>query len=294
MMKKTFWVRCLSVFLLLAFLLCLTPTQIVLAQTTSAYDQDMQLGYAATAQRNYPSALSYFKQALQERPGDRYASTAVNNVQSYIQNRRQASLAFVSNIGEPGRRESSASRGLSCADKGEPPTPLTPANEPSLTTVAHPTLFIYVPQNSAQVLEFTLQDSTSNQELYKATIKPSKQAGVVSVSLSTNSNAPSLENGKEYTWSFSVVCDTQNRDQDLKAAGSIERIQTDPNLMIQLQKAQSRERAALYATSGIWLDTLTSIAEIQRSHPNDPAVKMDWEDLLKSVGLEKVTQAPLL
>lgn len=293
-MKKIFLMRYLSVFLIFASLLSIILPKVLLAQTNSAYDQNMQLGYAATAQRNYPSALNYFKKALKEHPGDRYASTAVNNVQSYLQNRRQASLVFVSNIGQPGRRESAASRGSSCVDKGEPLTPLTPAKNPQLTTVAHPTFFIYVPQNSAQALEFALQDNTSHQELYKTTIKPSKQAGVVSVSFPANSNAPSLENGKEYTWSFSVVCDPQNRDQDLEVTGSIERIQTDPNLVIQLQKAQPRERAALYATSGIWQDTLTSIAEIRRSHPNDPSVKMDWEDLLKSVGLEKISQAPLL
>lgn len=291
-MKKIFSMRYLSVFLALG--LSISFNKVMLAQTQSAYDQYMQLGYAASAQRNYPTAFNYFKQALQQRPGDRYANIAVNNIQGYIKNRRQASLSFVSSIGRPGRRSSAASRAGTCVETGLPPTPLTPKTDPQLTTAAYPSFFVYVPQNSAQAFEFVLEDNTTNQELYKTTLKPSKQSGVVRVSFPNNANLPSLQNGKEYAWSFSVVCDTQSRDKDIEVTGSIQRIQTDPNLAIQLQKTQPRERAALYATSGIWQDTLTIIADLRRTNPNDLGVKTDWEDLLKSVGLEKIAQAPLL
>ncbi|GAX45133.1 hypothetical protein NIES4075_61540 [Tolypothrix sp. NIES-4075] len=291
-MKKIFSMRYLSVFLALA--LSVSFSKVLLAQTQSAYDQYMQLGYAATAQRNYSGAFNYFKQALQQRPGDKYANTAINNIQGYIKNRRQATLSFVSSIGRPGRRESAASRSASCLETGLPPTPLTPKTDPQLTTAAYPSFFVYVPQNSAQALEFVLQDNTSNQELYKTTLKPSKQSGVVRVSFPNNANLPSLQNSKEYAWSFSVVCDTENRDKDIEVTGLIQRIQTDPNLAIQLQKAQPRERAALYATSGIWQDTLTTVADLRRTNPNDLGVKTDWEDLLKSVGLEQIAKAPLL
>jgi Tfp pilus assembly protein PilE len=292
MMKKIFSMRYLSVFLAIA--LSVSFSKSLLAQTQSAYNQYMQLGYAATAQRNYPSAFNYFKRALQQRPGDKYANIAVNNIQSYIKNRRQASLSFVSSIGRPGRRESAASRAGSCVEIGQLPTPVTPKTDLQLTTVAYPSFFVYVPQNSAQAFEFVLLDNTSNEELYKTTLKSTKESGIVRVSFPANTNLPSLQNGKEYDWSFSIVCDTQSRDKDMELTGSIQRIQTDPNLAIQLQKAQPRERAALYATSGIWQDTLTTIADLRRTSPNDLALKTDWEDLLKSVGLEKIAKAPLL
>ncbi|MGI8502673.1 MAG: DUF928 domain-containing protein [Hassallia sp.] len=289
-MKKIFSIRYLSVFLALG--LYLSFSKVLLAQTQSPYDQYMQLGYAATSQRNYPTAFNYFQQALQQRPGGKYANIAANNIESYIKNWRQASLSFVSSIGRPGRRSSAASRAGSCVETGQHLTPLTPKTDPQLTTAAYPSFFVYVPQNSAQALEFVLQDNTSNEELYKTTLKPNKQSGVVRVNFPNNANLPSLQNGKEYAWSFSVVCDTQSRDKDIEVTGSIQRIQTDPNLAIQLQKAQPRERAALYATSGIWQDTLTTVADLRRINPNDLGVKTDWEDLLKSVGLEKIAQAP--
>jgi hypothetical protein len=42
-------------------------------------------GYAATEQRDYQNALTYFRQALQQRPGNPYATRAIRNVESYIQ-----------------------------------------------------------------------------------------------------------------------------------------------------------------------------------------------------------------
>ncbi|MBW4478756.1 MAG: DUF928 domain-containing protein [Tolypothrix brevis GSE-NOS-MK-07-07A] len=291
-MKKIFSIRYLSVFLALA--LSVSFSKVSLAQTQSDYNQYMQLGYAATAQRNYSGAFNYFQQALQQRPGDKYASTAVNNIQSYLKNRRQATLGFVSSIGRPDRRSSAASRAASCVETGQTPTSVTPKTDPQLTTAAYPSFFVYVPQNSAQALEFVLQDNTSNRELYKTTLKPNKESGIVRVNFPNNGNLPSLQNGKEYAWTFSIVCNTQSRDKDIEVTGSIQRIQADPNLAIQLQKAQPRERAALYATSGIWQDTLTTVADLRRTNPNDLAVKADWEDLLKSVGLEKIASSPLL
>jgi len=300
-MKTRFWIRCLSVALIFAPLLSVGSAKVLAvdpvyqAQVTSAYNQYMQLGYAATAQRNYPNALTYFKQALRESPGDKYAVTAVNNIQYYIQRGRQASLAF---IGIPGRRVAGASRGGDGQNPDRPialiPTNTQTDSPPQLTTAAYPTFFIYVPQSSAQALEFVLKDDTNGKLLYKATFKPNVQSGIVSISLPANSNLPSLETDKDYTWAFSTIYDPQNRALDLKVEGLIKRILPDPNLTIQLQKAQPQERASLYATSGFWQDTLGTLADLRRLRPSDTAIKTDWEDLLKSVGLGKIAQAPLL
>ncbi len=49
------------------------------------FEQYMTAGYAATQQRDYPTALAYFQSALQLRPGNRYAVQAIRNVQGYMQ-----------------------------------------------------------------------------------------------------------------------------------------------------------------------------------------------------------------
>ena len=48
------------------------------------YDRLMNLGYEASKQRDYQSALEYFQQALAERPGDYYASAAIRNLEGYL------------------------------------------------------------------------------------------------------------------------------------------------------------------------------------------------------------------
>ncbi|NJL85699.1 MAG: hypothetical protein HC886_06510 [Leptolyngbyaceae cyanobacterium SM1_1_3] len=54
------------------------------AQSAAAYARAMQIGYAATGQGDYQTALINFRRALVARPGDRYATAAIANVESYI------------------------------------------------------------------------------------------------------------------------------------------------------------------------------------------------------------------
>ena len=54
----------------------------------NAFTQYMLVGYAATEQRDYQTALINFRRALQLRPGNPYATRAISNVQSYIQRSR--------------------------------------------------------------------------------------------------------------------------------------------------------------------------------------------------------------
>jgi Domain of Unknown Function (DUF928) len=314
-MKKIFWMRYLSAILVFAPLLSITPIQvwgadpIKLAQAKSGYDQYMQQGYAATVRKDYSSALRFFQQAQQARPGDKYASSAINNVGLYIKRGRNARIVFIA-VGKPGNRVSGGIRTGSCSQQGAKVTALIPGKdsdknsgnspgsqnstpvEPQLTTVGYPTLFFYVPQTSAPALEFLLRDGGT--DIYKTTFKPSGKPGIVGVSLPSNSNLAPLTAGKQYKWSFSVKCDLDDPDKDMLVEGFIKREQPDQNLSIQLQKAQPRERVTLYAAAGFWQDTLATLADLRRQRPNDSELQADWEDLLKSVGIEeKIAKAPL-
>ncbi len=50
----------------------------------TAYDRYMEMGYDATDTENYQNALINFQRALQERPGDYYATQAIRNLRTYI------------------------------------------------------------------------------------------------------------------------------------------------------------------------------------------------------------------
>ena len=64
-----------------------TDTRQTESEDTSAemYEQAMRIGYAATEQQDYQTALINFRRALEARPGDRYATAAIGNVESYIE-----------------------------------------------------------------------------------------------------------------------------------------------------------------------------------------------------------------
>ncbi len=53
------------------------------SQGRTLYDRYMQAGYKATQERDYATAAVYFKRALDERPRDSYATSALQNVEKY-------------------------------------------------------------------------------------------------------------------------------------------------------------------------------------------------------------------
>lgn len=56
----------------------------------STYDRAMRIGYAAAQRRDYQTALINFRRALQERPNDRYALQAIQNMENFISRERPA------------------------------------------------------------------------------------------------------------------------------------------------------------------------------------------------------------
>jgi len=52
------------------------------------YTQAMLAGYNATESRDYHTALINFRRALAVRPGDRYATAAIRNMETYIAQQR--------------------------------------------------------------------------------------------------------------------------------------------------------------------------------------------------------------
>jgi hypothetical protein len=62
------------------------PSQAQPAQPTeSVYSRYMRIGYAASKNRNYQTALINFKRALEEKSGDASATQVVTNRQAAIE-----------------------------------------------------------------------------------------------------------------------------------------------------------------------------------------------------------------
>ncbi|MFM7362962.1 MAG: DUF928 domain-containing protein [Cuspidothrix sp.] len=258
---------------------------VVKAQTSAQYTQYMSRGYESTRRRNYSQALSYFQQALQIRPGDRYATTAIRNVNSYIQRRQK--IVFVP--GRPDRTRSAASRTGRFNSLA-----LTATNlEAQLTTSEHPTFWFYIDKDArtAKELKFVLRGGNGQRTkpLYQRTLTPVRQEGIVSLTVPVDK--ASLTIGKKYTWTFEIVyLDGPNRE--LK--GEIKRVQNE-DIGNQIRQAtQPLDRAVIYATAGIWENALSIVADLRCQRPNDTGVQEYWKDLLQSVNLEELATQPIL
>ncbi len=179
-------------------------------------------------------------------------------------------------------------------------TPVTPPIQ-AVTVSEYPTVFIYVGKPSsnslcqkAQIVEFELWDDEQDLQIYSTTVVPPDTSGIVSVSLPKNGSSQPLMVGKRYRWDFNLVCDPIDRMKDYRAGGEIQRIELNPSLKKQLEESSLLEKAIVYAKAGIWYDTLATLAELRSSQPNDSTLAAEWEDLLRSVGLNDIAREPLI
>lgn len=217
-------------------------------------------------------------------------------------------------IGSPDRRESGSSRPgeistqLKCPNDIEVPNPPFTALVPivreqtansrkkiiqltGLTLDAHPTFFVYLPKTVANTVEFILNDA-EEKEVYRTNFRTPKVPGIFGFQLPKT--APALEIGKSYQWYFVIRCDPTNRKRDLVVEGWIWRTQLLPAINEQIQKAELRDRIALYRQYKIWYEALANLAELHNSSPQNSPVSTEWIELLRSAGLSEISEQVLI
>lgn len=205
--------------------------------------------------------------------------------------------------GAPKGRRSAGKRDSACLklDLGNEVTALVPEPEPEsafgLTIAEHPTFWFYLPfapkPQVTEEVEFVLVDTETEEDIYRTTFTLQATPGIIGIPLPAD--RPALEVGKQYRWNLSYICQPENRQEDIAVDGVVERVALDSSVSKQLRVAKTkRDRISVYAANGLWYDTLTALAQLYRSQPQDKTLKADWFDLLKSVGLENLVQKPIV
>ncbi|HAX79974.1 MAG TPA: hypothetical protein DCY88_30100 [Cyanobacteria bacterium UBA11372] len=206
------------------------------------------------------------------------------------------SVVFQPN-GSPRTTRGGASRGICSIASSEssqnkkPAIALIPNTDAELTTQAHPTIFLYIPDGTIVSAELSLWDRNQN-GLYQTTVSLSGKSGIVGIELPDA--APSLEVGNRYKWSLALICDRTERSRDLVVEGWMQRTQLSSTLEKQIGTLEPLQRARLYAQNRIWYETLATLAQLRRSRPDDSRIATEWQSLLQSVGLQDVAQAPVI
>lgn len=159
---------------------------------------------------------------------------------------------------------------------------LTPNYTNVVTTASGtPTFYFYLPSTPATLGEFVLTDFNQN-PIYQTTFKLPTQSGIMKIKALPK--IP-LSPDQYYQWSLKIICDSQNRDNDLVIEGNLEYQKFNEAA---LTSSDPLEKAKFYAKQGLWLETLDNMAQVRSTSPSD------WTELLQSAGLHEMITKPFV
>jgi hypothetical protein len=182
--------------------------------------------------------------------------------------------------GAPGGREGAGTRGLR---ESISLAALAPQNHTGLTVQAQPVLYWYLSQETRQPVEVVLTDQQSIKPLLTIRLDPPLQAGMQRVHLADHNIH--LVPGVLYKWAVSLVRDAAQRSYDVTTAGTIEHIEPPSELRRQLAQASTMTAARLYATEGLWYDTIAALSELIDARPQDTRLRQQRATVLAQEGL---------
>ncbi|MBP0016738.1 MAG: DUF928 domain-containing protein [Cyanobacteria bacterium SBLK] len=197
--------------------------------------------------------------------------------------------AFEPTEGERPKTRGAGSRGK-CTEDTEAIIPLIPPGQYGLTFEERPSIFIQTPKTVARSLLLVFENKTEG--FYEEAMLPiSQTSGIVSFALPDR--FPPLETGKTYEWRVAFVCGEEISVDDPFFKGYVTRITRTPAIEAELAQKTEIERAKWYAEGGYWYDLLSTMVRARQESPDNSNLKILWESLLHSVGLEDSASQPL-
>jgi hypothetical protein len=187
--------------------------------------------------------------------------------------------------GAPPATAGGATRGR-CLSGTKTMTALTPKDHIGQTIAERPSFFVAVPRSPAKTAELLLLNADGTDVVYQKLFPLPITPGIVRLNLPKD--APALQVGKRYQWFVTLNCNPRDPSGNPTVEGWIERIEPSLTLKKALAKTELKQRPDLYAESGIWHETLAALADLRRQTPNNSKVQSDWQELLKSAGLDAV------
>ena len=159
--------------------------------------------------------------------------------------------------------------------------------EVAVTTDAQPTLFWYLSRPVAQPIKLTLSTPDSIEPILELEIDASKRQGIQRLDLS---RLPvRLKPSVRYDWVISTTADISGVTQNVYAKSVVWRIDTPKAMSAKLMGAKNRrQRAAIAAEEGIWIDALSGISNLIEHKPMTYSLRRDRADLLRQVGFQVV------
>lgn len=200
--------------------------------------------------------------------------------------------------GAPARGPSLATRGEICLDPELQPslTSLLPHNAIATAFGADTdiplSLWFYVPETVASSAELIIVNEFGD-EIHQEMVDLSNTPGTIQITLPTyaaDGVTHTFESGSLYYWDFSLICDPEDRGDDVLLGGGIQRLDASPDFLAELNAVADNPlaQAELYASAGAWQETIAIAADLR---PENPTA---WVELLSSVDLDAVAEQPIV
>ncbi len=168
-----------------------------------------------------------------------------------------------------------------CPAKSQNLTAVTPVNVQGKTLSGHPTFWFYMPYTADEVKlgEFSILNQAEDEHIYKTSFDLPNQPGFVSITLPAD-EARELEVGQYYHWYLTLSCvSSDGTESNLEIDGWVERVASAPQD---------------YPSPEIWYDMVDGVAKQLQTVTASDDLRETWTELLKSVELCELTEAPVV
>lgn len=166
---------------------------------------------------------------------------------------------------------------------------IIPPNKMPLTSEKNPTLFVYIHNNNSTEGNIKIRD-INGQELYSGKFTPPQQTGILRIKLPETIE---FQTNTPYRWEIELKYPNIHPTQamKLKTFGWLEKVSLEEKTSSETNP-QENIWASLntLAEAGIWYDTLDKLAVLRLENPQDEQIKLEWVELLNSVGLGKFAE----
>lgn len=195
---------------------------------------------------------------------------------------------------QPERRDGGGTRGGSVFQTTQVPLTALIPKDGGVTLSEYPTFLVYIPPSSETDLqaEFVLEEA-GGIDVYSTVIESLPTGGIISITLPKNQSTEPLKNGKNYRWFLYVQSNIDDQPISTQVSGTIQRVEPSNRLREALKTAKPQQLPTLFQQEGIWYEAISSLAQLRRENPNDPALIEQWKSLLKLAELDDLADFPL-
>jgi hypothetical protein len=157
-------------------------------------------------------------------------------------------------------------------------------NHTGLTTRGQPSLFWYQSGPASTRIELTIIEPNKPKRVLRVAADKAEQGGIHRLPLERYH--VTLAPGVVYKWTVALIPEPSNRSQDLIASDTIRRIEPDAQLTAALAGAEGLDKAAIYASNGIWYDALETVTNEINAAPKEKDLRLLRAALLDQADLK--------